>query len=280
MNSNPITQGKTKIIYPFTKTQRVVRIQNKNDITAGNGKRHEIIPQKGELSTRITCNVFDLFVHKKIPCAYIGRDTRKDSFIAQRCTMIPVEVVVRRYAEGSYNKRYPHVHKGTKFSEPVVEYFLKTTNQVFGDMKVIYDDPLLEYDTRVRTWSLYSPDEPRECSGRIGLSAWNNSIGKSDYSYVMNKNLSECKTQVLKAFEILEYAWNTYGGILQDAKFEFGFIDGKIVLADVVDCDSWRVFWSGIQLSKQGFRNGDTIEDVRDVYTIAASITDHFPFLP
>jgi len=45
-------------------------------------------------------------------------------------------------------------------------------------------------------------------------------------------------------------------------------------LTDVIDCDSWRVIWNGIQLSKQGYRDGDDVEKVLGIYRLAASLTD------
>ena len=67
------------------------------------------------------------------------------------------------------------------------------------------------------------------------------------------------------------------GGELYDFKLEFGLLPSNtIVLADVVDCDSWRVKWEGVQLSKQGYRDGDELSRVLGVYRLAASLTDRW----
>ena len=45
----------------------------------------------------------------------------------------------------------------------------------------------------------------------------------------------------------------------------------------VVDCDSWRVIWNDIQLSKQPYREGCDVNELLEIYSLAATLTDSFP---
>ena len=87
-------------------------------------------------------------------------------------------------------------------------------------------------------------------------------------------------------FAALERAWGrieTANGpvALVDLKMEVGrrASDGKLVVADVIDNDSWRI-WPGAdpskQLDKQVFREGHPLAEVRENYELVAALTDRF----
>lgn len=265
-------EGKTKIIRPLVDGLVVAEVKTKNDITAGDGVKHDHIEGKDELATRTTCNIFDYLLAHDIPLAYIGRDG-PTTFLTKYCEMTPVEVVIRRVAAGSYLKRNPGVPEGTVFEVPLVEFYLKTKDRDFSGQKLPCDDPLMEYDEVSGMWVLYDPKESDKAKGRIGP-IWSLSI---DQETDLFTHLLVCKKIAVKVFLLLEEVWKKYGGKLVDLKLELGTFMGTVLLADVIDCDSWRVLWQGLQLSKQGYRDGDDLKLVLEIYRIAAAITDHFP---
>ncbi|MBV9556314.1 MAG: AIR carboxylase family protein, partial [Pseudolabrys sp.] len=80
-----------------------------------------------------------------------------------------------------------------------------------------------------------------------------------------------------RAFLILEKAWQLEGGTLVDFKVEFGTdAKGNLLLADVIDNDSWRVLESGNYIDKQVYRDGGALSDVAAKYARVADITGRF----
>ena len=66
-----------------------------------------------------------------------------------------------------------------------------------------------------------------------------------------------------------------------DIKFELGFrtSDKKLLLSDVVDNDSWRIWPGGYpnkQLDKQSFREGENLSNVSNKYQLVTELTNQF----
>ena len=122
--SKLLTEGKTKKIWEGETREQVV-VESKNDLTAGDGAKHDIVVGKASLSNRTASNVFRLLKACGLPVAFI-EEIDEIRFLAEQCDMIPYEVVVRREAHGSFLKRQPEVPKGHLFPHLILEYFLNS----------------------------------------------------------------------------------------------------------------------------------------------------------
>ena len=91
------------------------------------------------------------------------------------------------------------------------------------------------------------------------------------------KLFPEMRRIASQTFLVLEKAWQIEGRKLVDFKVEFGFDrEGNLLLADVIDNDSWRVIENGAYIDKQVYRDGGTLDDVATKYKQVAEITGHF----
>src|SRR5512132_3304968 len=123
-----VAEGKTKKIHLVKGSSDRVTVVAKDDITAGDGAKHDIIPDTGRLATATTCNVFRLLKACGLPVAFVEQDS-PISFTAPKCEMLRYEVVVRREAHGSYSKRNQHLSTGQLFPQAPVQFYLKTKDQ-------------------------------------------------------------------------------------------------------------------------------------------------------
>jgi phosphoribosylaminoimidazole carboxylase/phosphoribosylaminoimidazole-succinocarboxamide synthase len=91
------------------------------------------------------------------------------------------------------------------------------------------------------------------------------------------KFFPEMRRIARQAFLVLEKAWALEGGTLVDFKVEFGFdAKGNLLLADVIDNDSWRVLENGAYIDKQVYRDGGALDTVAAKYRQVAETTGHF----
>ena len=91
------------------------------------------------------------------------------------------------------------------------------------------------------------------------------------------KFFPEMRRIARQAFLVLERAWSLEGGTLVDFKVEFGFdAKGNLLLADVIDNDSWRVLENGAYIDKQVYRDGGALDTVAAKYKQVAETTGHF----
>ncbi len=227
-----LAEGKTKIIW-LTTWPEAVRIESKDDITAGDGAKKDVIKNKGVLSTETTCNCLALLEINGIPTHLITRLTSR-VFLARKVKMIPIELVARRIATGSYLKRNPEVTEGTIFQGLVFEPFYK---------KDELHDPLMIWNKDKERFELFDAKKP-VAEGYLNDLLPDDIEFSSGYFLKANQ-LNELADITCRTFLILEMAWKKLGVTLVDLKIECGLTSlNQVVVADVIDNDSWRI-WPG-----------------------------------
>lgn len=267
-----VAEGKTKKIHRIKGSSDLVTVVAKDDITAGDGAKHDIIPDKGRLATATTANVFRLLKACSLPVAFTEQDSAL-SFTAPHCTMLPYEVVVRREAHGSYLKRNPHLSKGQLFPQTIVEFYLKTKDKNWKGKPLVADDPFMQFAEDAKQIKLFNPAKPLQGQEPFLVLSASEVFG-SDEEW---KIFPEMRRIARQAFLVLEKAWQLEGGRLVDLKVEFGFDSkGSLLLADVIDNDSWRVIEGGAYIDKQVYRDGGALDDVAAKYRHVAEVTSRF----
>jgi phosphoribosylaminoimidazole-succinocarboxamide synthase len=250
-----VARGKTKILYEKPGQPDVLIVRATDNITAGDGARRDEIAGKGRIAAKTTARVFRLLNLTGLPTHYLsgGEDDDDNEMLVRRCTMIPLEVVVRGVAAGSLVRRKPGIARGSVLVPRMVEFFLKDDAN---------HDPLIEPDEIVHRGIANAQE--------IGL--------MSEVARI--------------TFEILAHAWRRRETLLVDLKIEFGRLiggegRGNLVIADVIDNDSWRIWPQGreeLMLDKQAYRNLETVtpadlDRVRDNYETVAEEVGTFPSL-
>jgi phosphoribosylaminoimidazole-succinocarboxamide synthase len=117
-----IYEGKAKILYegpePGTLIQRF-----KDDATAFNAKKHEVIEGKGVLNNRISEYLFQKLNDIGVPTHFIRRLNMREQLIRE-VEIIPLEVVVRNVAAGSLATRLG-IEEGTQLPRSIIEFYYK-----------------------------------------------------------------------------------------------------------------------------------------------------------
>jgi phosphoribosylaminoimidazole-succinocarboxamide synthase len=277
-----LNEGKTKRVYEVVGNDKLVIIQNKDDITKKNDpKQTKTMSDKAKLSTTTTCVNFELLEKAGVPVAYLGRISETE-FLAKKCQMIPLEVVVRRHAVGSILRRNPELKKSGKiplrFDELHVEFFLKTTGGVICSKKgkeigklidqktrKPIDDPLI-INPKSLDWVIKNPEVPSTDHLSFLCTLFSEDILPDHMS------IAKIESFARKIFLILEDALILLNLRLIDFKLEFGIgPDGELFIADVIDNDSWRIRTSKWQeLSKELFRQNKDMKEIKEGYELVA----------
>ena len=275
-------EGKTKRIEDLN-DPNLVRIVTKDSLTANDAAIKADLPVAKDKTTQ-NCSVMHYLKSNGVPVAYETRNN-DTSFISKKCEMIPIECVMRRRPYGSYLKREPSKSSAEIFDPLLTEFFHKDAvvgkEQMSEDKarelylrdgewtETVYTDPLIEPKDDV--WLLYPPKTPRH--DMQPLMDIEPEVDNETLEYIRTKLMIPC-------FELLEKAWKKFNVQLIDMKIEIGkTTDGELVIADVIDNDSWRIWPNGDpkqQLDKQSFRDGEELTEIQEKYAVVSEYTRQF----
>lgn len=223
---NLVYEGKAKKVFE-TENPEFYIVSYKDDATAFNGLKKGTISGKGIINNQMSNMLMKLLEQKGIPTHFVEELSERET-VVKKVTIVPLEVIVRNIAAGSFSKRYG-VEEGKIFTEPTVEFSYK--NDELGD-------PLLND------------------SHALAIGA------------ATKEDINTIKTYALKVNEVLKEFWKECGVTLVDFKLEFGKTgDGTIILADEISPDTCRLWDSktGEKLDKDRFRRD--LGGVEDAYT-------------
>lgn len=117
-----INGGKVKSVYATENPQEVI-IEFRDDMTAGDGARKEVMTEKGIINAYISAEIFKILENDGIATQFIEL-INPNEMLAKRLEMIPIEVIVRNIATGSLVRKYP-IEDGTKLNPPIIQMDFK-----------------------------------------------------------------------------------------------------------------------------------------------------------
>jgi len=264
-----LSEGKTKIIYENLEDPLTVYMQFKDDITAGDGVKHDVYDGKATLDWMTNRDIYEYLNRCGIKTHYISSHEQNIVLVKKLYRKINLEVVSRRVAAGSI-LQWGKVHEGRLYSPPITQFHYKDDS---------LHDPMID-----QTYVDYLVDKK----------------GASEYNTMIEMNKS--------IFWYLEAAFAKHHVQLIDIKLEYGIIknnskDGiiknntldELVLIDEITGGSFRLWpWKTDdgpdyqkmnilqdlnpeeRLDKDIYRMGGTENDVLSKFRTIAHMSSHF----
>ena len=221
-----IYEGKAKKVFR-TDDPELYIVDYKDDATAFNGQKKGTIAGKGVINNQMTNHLMRRIEEAGIPTHFVRELSERETLV-KKVSIVPLEVIVRNRAAGSFAQRYG-VEEGVVFDQPTIEFSYK--NDDLGD-------PLIN---RYHALALH-----------LATAEELDTIQR--YAFAVN--------------DLLQAFWSGCGVTLVDFKLEFGRLsDGTIVLADEISPDTCRL-WdakTGEKLDKDRFRRD--LGGVEDAYS-------------
>lgn len=217
-----IHSGKANNVYA-TDSPDYLELEASDRVSAGNGAKKDVITNKGISNNLISTSAFKFLEENGIPTHYVCEGSNKASKIVKAAEMIPLEVICRFIATGSFCKRY-ECEEGFVFERPFVEFTYKSDNA---------GDPPIDRQTILALPQKTFIEDERE-------------LGLIEY-------------YTARIGELLTEFYYKLGVNLIDFKVEFGRIStGQIILCDEISPDTCRLvdMETGEKLDKDRFRQG------------------------
>ena len=204
MRRRRIYEGKAKVLFEGPEPGTLVQYF-KDDATAFNNQKKGIITGKGVLNNRISEYLMVRLAEIGIQTHFVRRLNMREQLVRE-VEIIPVEVVVRNVAAGTFSKRFG-AEEGTPLPRSIVEYYLK--NDELGD--------------------------PMICEEHITAFGW-----------AATQDLDDMMQTSLRVNDFLSGLLLGVGLKLVDFKLEFGRLweneEMRLVLADEISPDSCRLW--------------------------------------
>lgn len=227
-----IYEGKAKVLYEGPEPGTIVQYF-KDDATAQNGQKKAVIQGKGVLNNRISEYLMTRLSEIGVPTHFMRRLNMREQLIHE-VEIIPLEVVVRNIAAGSFSKRF-NVPEGTPLPRSIIEYYLKSDE---------LNDPMVSEE-------------------HITAFGWANA-----------QDLDDMVSLSLRVNDYLTGLFLGIGLKLVDFKLEFGRLydendEMRIVLADEISPDNCRLWdvQTNEKFDKDRFRQdlGGVLEAYQEV---------------
>lgn len=194
-------EGKAKKLYQTTE-ENVILAEYMDQATALNGQKKDTVLGKGAMNNQITSLIFEKLKAAGVPSHFIRKISKTEQLI-EKVEIIPLEVVVRNYAAGSFSKRLG-IEEGTPLAFPIVEFYYKDDQ---------LNDPFIN-DSHVLVLNIAN-----------------------------NEEIHQIKSLALKVNEILSAWFKTLNIQLIDFKIEIGRTkEGNLLLADEISPDTCRLW--------------------------------------
>lgn len=218
-------EGKAKKVYMLPDGRGLMVF--KDEVTAFNGARRGAAPGKGVLAAMLSARLFEVLEDAGVGTHYIcypGGNT----LLVERRQVLPLEVIVRRYAYGSMLKRMPLLKKMQRLEPPLVELHYKSDE---------LGDPLLH------------PMDPVYAG------------------IVSREELASLEELALRAAEVLAGFWRRRGLELVDLKLEAARHGSGFIVVDELSGDTMRLLDGGERhLDKQVYRDTGSVEALLEAY--------------